>query len=67
MSRQRSSRLCSPTRVWGTSAGGLAGIGWVATAMGVTYLFEARSMKLFLIDAGYHAFAFTLMGRILGA
>ena len=52
---------------WGISAGALAGIGWVAMAMGVTYLFEARSMKLFLSDSGYHAFAFMLMGGILGA
>jgi hypothetical protein len=52
---------------WGIAAGALAGIGWVAMAMGVTYLFEARSMKLFLIDAGYHAFSFMIMGAILGA
>ena len=56
-----------PDIAWGISAGALAGIGWAGTAMGVTYLFEARSMKLFLIDAGYHAFAFMLMGGIPGA
>lgn len=43
-----------------------AGFGWVALGMGVTYLFEARSMRLWLIDAGYHAVAFPLMGVILG-
>ncbi len=36
-------------------------------AMRVTYLFEARSMKLFLINAGYHAVSFIIMGAILGA
>lgn len=56
-----------PDIAWGIAAGALAGIGWVAMAMGVTYLFEARSLRLFLIDAGYHAFAFMLMGAILGA
>ncbi|MEP7367863.1 MAG: DUF1761 domain-containing protein, partial [Acidobacteriota bacterium] len=56
-----------PDVAWGITAGALAGIGWVAMAMGVTYLFEARSMRLFLIDAGYHVFAFMLMGAILGA
>lgn len=56
-----------PDIAWGISAGALAGVGWVAMAMGVTYLFEARSLKLFLIDAGYHAVAFMLMGAILGA
>jgi len=52
---------------FGLFAGAAAGIGWVATAYGVTYLFEHRSLKLFLINAGYHAVAFTMMGAILGA
>jgi len=43
-----------------------AGFGWVALGMGVTYLFEARSFRLWLIDAGYHAVSFTIMGLILG-
>jgi hypothetical protein len=43
-----------------------AGFGWVALGMGVTYLFEARSLRLWLIDAGYHAVSFPLMGLILG-
>jgi hypothetical protein len=43
-----------------------AGFGWVAFGMGVTYLFEARSLRLWLIDAGYHTVSFTLMGVILG-
>jgi hypothetical protein len=55
-----------PDLVWGISAGALAGIGWVATSFGVTYLFEARPLKLFLINAGYHALTFMLMGGILG-
>jgi len=56
-----------PDLAWGMTAGALAGIGWVAMAMGVTYLFEARSLKLFLINAGYHAVSFIVMGAILGA
>ncbi|MFN0105054.1 MAG: DUF1761 domain-containing protein [Bryobacteraceae bacterium] len=43
-----------------------AGFGWVALGMGVTYLFEARGWRLWLIDAGYHTVSFTLMGVILG-
>jgi hypothetical protein len=35
--------------------------------MGVTYLFENKSLRLFLINAGYHGVAFTIMGTILGA
>ncbi len=52
---------------FGLFAGAAAGFGWVAMAYGVTYLFEHRSMKLFLINAGYQAVAFTMMGAILGA
>lgn len=52
---------------FGVFAGAAAGIGWVAAAYGVTCLFERRSLQLFLINAGYHAVAFTMMGAILGA
>jgi uncharacterized membrane protein YbjE (DUF340 family) len=55
-----------PNLTWGITAGALAGIGWVSTAMGITYLFEARSPKLFLVNAGYHAVTFMVMGGILG-
>jgi hypothetical protein len=55
-----------PDLQWGATAGALAGIGWVATAIGITYLFEAKSMKLFLVDAGYHAVTFIVMGAIIG-
>jgi hypothetical protein len=48
-------------------AGALAGIGWVATAIGVNYLFERKSFRLFLINAGYMAVSLTIMGAILGA
>ncbi|MFZ6001689.1 MAG: DUF1761 domain-containing protein [Bacteroidota bacterium] len=47
--------------------GFLAGAGWVATFVGTHYLFERRSMKLFLINAGYSIVALTIMGVILAA
>ena len=50
----------------GASVGFMAGLFWVAAAMGITYLFERKSLKLFLINAGYHVVTFTLMGFILG-
>jgi hypothetical protein len=53
--------------MFGASAGFMAGLFWVATAMGITYLFERKSFKLFLINAGYHVITFTIMGLILGA
>ena len=52
---------------WGLTAGALVGLGWVATAYGTTYLFERKPLRLFLVNAGYHALAFTVMGGILGA
>ena len=52
---------------WGLIAGALTGIGWVATSFGINYLFEHRSLKLFLINAGYFAVTFIIAGGILGA
>jgi hypothetical protein len=50
----------------GITAGFMAGLFWVATALGITYLFERKSLKLFFINAGYHVVTFTIMGLILG-
>lgn len=52
---------------FGLTAGALAGIGWVAAAIGINYLFERRSVKLWLINAGYMAVSFMAMGAILGS
>ena len=47
-------------------AGFSAGLCWVASSFGINYLFAQRSLKLFLIDGGYHTIQFTLYGLILG-
>ncbi|MBZ0180331.1 MAG: DUF1761 domain-containing protein [Melioribacteraceae bacterium] len=52
---------------FGLFAGFAAGFGWVAMSIGITYFFERKSLKLFLINAGYHVIAYTVMGAILGA
>lgn len=52
---------------WGASAGFLAGFGWVAMAIFVLGLFEGRSTRLMLINAGYFIVSFVIMGLILGA
>jgi hypothetical protein len=44
----------------------LVGLAWVATSFGVNYLFELKSLKLWLINAGYHTMQFTLYGLIFG-
>ena len=43
------------------------GLFWVATAYGVTYLFEQRTLRLWLINAGYYVALFAIMGTIVGA
>jgi hypothetical protein len=52
--------------MFGTMAGFHAGIGWVFTFMGVTYLFERKSLALFLINAGYSVLSLTIMGLVIG-
>jgi hypothetical protein len=54
------------TPVQGTLYGLSAGLTWVAFSLGVNYLFEGKSLRLFLINGGYHTVEFTLIGLILG-
>ena len=42
------------------------GLFWVATSFGVNYLFELKSFRLWLINAGYHTLQFTLYGLVFG-
>ncbi len=49
-----------------TSAGFAAGLCWVATSFGINYLFERKSLALFLINGGYHTVQFTVIGLVLG-
>jgi hypothetical protein len=51
----------------GLQAGLSIGILFIAGAMGVNYVFARKSFKLFLIDAGYFAVLYAVMGLILGA
>jgi hypothetical protein len=51
----------------GLETGLWVGLFWIATAYGVTYLFEQRSMRLFLINAGYYVVLYGMMGAIIGA
>ncbi len=52
---------------FGLFAGLAAGVGWVAMSLGVIYLFEQRSLKLWLINSGYQVLSYGVMGAILGA
>lgn len=53
--------------VFGTMAGFFAGAGWVATFLGILYLFEMQSLRAYGINAGYCVVALTVMGLVLGA
>jgi hypothetical protein len=55
------------TLMFGIGAGFAAGLGWVATGLAMTYVFEKRSVTLGLINGGYATLQFTLIGAILGA
>ncbi len=55
------------TLMFGLGAGFAAGLGWVAMSLGVIYVFEQRSLKLWLINSGYQVVAYTAMGGILAA
>jgi len=39
---------------------------WILPAMGGTYLFANRSLKLLAIDAGMYIFLFSICGLVLG-
>ena len=51
----------------GLFAGFMAGATFVATALGVTSLFEFKSFKYWAINAGYQVVFFTVAGAIIGA
>lgn len=48
------------------AAGLMAGLFWVGTSFGINYLFEHKSLRLFLINAGYHTVQYGVIGAILG-
>ncbi|HLG57769.1 MAG TPA: DUF1761 domain-containing protein [Vicinamibacterales bacterium] len=55
-----------PGLTLGVGAGAAAGICWVATSLWTNDLFERRPFSLTLINGGYHAVKFTLIGLAFG-
>lgn len=51
----------------GAHAGAFTAFFFIATALGVIYLFERRPLKLWLINAGYQIVNFAAMGAVIGA
>jgi uncharacterized protein DUF1761 len=54
-----------PPMSLGLGAGFSAGLCWVAASLGINYLFERKSLKLWLINGGYHTLQFTIIGLVL--
>lgn len=52
---------------WGAGAGALAGVGFAAMSLAVVFLFERRSPMLIVIDGGYLAVSYTVMGVVIAA
>ncbi len=50
----------------GAHTGFFVSLMFIATAIGVIYLFERRPLKLFFINAGYQVVNTTVMGAVLG-
>jgi len=44
----------------------MVSIFWVSSSMAVTYLFASRSLKLFLIDAGFYVVFLSIAGMVIG-
>jgi len=56
-----------PSMALGVGAGFSAGLFWVAGSFAINYLFEGKSLALWLINGGYHTAQYTLIGLILAA
>lgn len=51
----------------GFAVGFVVGLFFVSMSFGINYAFAQRSLKLWMIDSGYHVLQFALYGLILGA
>ena len=51
----------------GATLGAIAAVGISATTFGVSYVFESKPLKHYLINAGYPAVSITLIGTLIGA
>jgi uncharacterized membrane protein YagU involved in acid resistance len=57
----------APSLGTGAAVGLVIGLAFVATAFGINYLFAQKSLRLYLIDAGYMVALMTIIGTIIGA
>jgi len=55
-----------PTLKFAIAAALAVGIAFITTAFGIQYVFEGKSVKLTLINGGYHVVQFLIYAIILG-
>ena len=55
-----------PDLLYAVGSGLAAGVFWIGTSFATSYLFEGKSLRHFLINAGYHAVQFGLIGLAFG-
>ena len=51
-----------PPMALALGAGFAAGLCWAGASFGINYLFERRSLRLFVINGGYYTLQFTIIG-----
>jgi hypothetical protein len=56
----------NPTLFYSVKFGLVVGVGFITTAFAIQYLFEGKSLRLTLINGGYHTVQFVIYGLILG-
>ena len=55
------------TWIEGLHTGLVVGVFFISTSYGITYLFEQRPLRLWLINAGYNIVVYAVLGTIIGA
>jgi hypothetical protein len=50
----------------GAALGFHVGLFFIAGSFLINYMFEQKTMKLWLVNGGFHTVQFTIMGAILG-
>ena len=53
-----------PSLHHGLVAGAEVAIGFIASSLGIQYLYEQRSLTFWLINSGYHLLQFLIMGLV---
>jgi hypothetical protein len=56
----------NPTLFHSVKFGLVVGVGFITTAFAIQYLFEGKTLRLTLINGGYHTVQFLIYGIVIG-